>query len=88
MSKNRPGSFRRLRFKYIKRRRPADGDYTCDYCGVSLVQGVHPPIDNSLTVDHIVPVSKGGALKDFNNMCICCWTCNNNKGSTIKKENE
>lgn len=41
----------------------------CAYCGS----------DNNLTIDHVVPRSKGGA--DFTkNVVCCCSSCNGNKG--------
>lgn len=35
----------------------------------------------NLTVDHIVPISKGGALLDIHNMQLMCKTCNGKKGN-------
>jgi hypothetical protein len=46
-------------------------DYQCAYCGS----------DNRLTIDHIIPQSKGGM--DFTkNVVCCCHSCNQNKGHT------
>ena len=38
-------------------------DYECAYCGS----------DNHITIDHIVPRSKGGA--DFTKNVVCCCHC-------------
>jgi len=45
----------------------------CQYCGKK------PPIDE-LTIDHIVPKSKGGQTT-FENCVLCCIACNLRKGS-------
>lgn len=34
---------------------------------------------NGLTVDHFIPVSKGG-LNASENLFVCCWKCNKEKG--------
>ena len=47
----------------------------CAYCGC----------DEHLTIDHIVPRSKGGP--DFTKNCLCaCHTCNQDKGHTPWEE--
>ncbi len=49
----------------------ARDDYTCTYCGCT----------DNLTIDHIVPRSKGGARWDDSNVTTACRTCNQAKGS-------
>ena len=50
-------------------------NYECAYCGD----------DNDLTIDHVVPRSKGGA--DFTrNVVCCCKACNQDKGQTPWEE--
>jgi len=44
--------------------------YTCAYCGST----------EDLTIDHIVPLSRGGA-HSFDNLTVACGTCNNSKGA-------
>lgn len=44
--------------------------FKCVYCGGK----------DDLTIDHIVPVSKGGS-DDFNNLQILCRSCNSKKGN-------
>ena len=48
-------------------------DWGCAYCGKSLT-------DNTATIDHILPKSKGGHNVK-SNMCCCCSSCNREKGS-------
>ena len=50
--------------------------YTCVYCGCRK---------RPLTIDHIVPVSKGGKT-DFDNCVACCKTCNHNKGARTPRQ--
>jgi len=49
----------------------------CVYCGCS-----NPLI---LTIDHIVPLSRKGTDDDENKQ-VCCYICNNLKGSLTDKE--
>ena len=35
------------------------------------------------TVDHVIPASRGGT-DDFDNLCLCCFRCNNYKHATIE----
>ena len=41
--------------------------------------------DRQATVDHIIPLSKGGA-EDFTNLQLLCRKCNVEKGDTILDE--
>jgi 5-methylcytosine-specific restriction endonuclease McrA len=50
-------------------------DFTCQYCGKK----------SSLTIDHIIPKSRGG--KDiWENLTTACDTCNVHKGNRTPKE--
>ena len=48
----------------------------CGYC--------HNDYDwrHALTIDHIQPISKGGAVRDIRNMVLACRPCNKAKGNT------
>lgn len=48
-----------------------DGDF-CFYCGVELDE-------NTRTVDHVIPLSRGG-LNKLDNCVLACKTCNEAKG--------
>ena len=51
-------------------------NHTCQYCGKT---------GGSLTIDHIIPKSKGG--KDsWENLVVCCNRCNNKKGNQSPEE--
>jgi 5-methylcytosine-specific restriction endonuclease McrA len=47
--------------------------WTCQYCGTKR---------NSLTVDHVIPRSKGGG-SDWGNIVTCCAPCNRRKGDRL-----
>lgn len=47
--------------------------WTCQYCGSKGTK-------NTLTLDHIIPKSKGGP-KTWENLVAACKTCNQRKGS-------
>ncbi len=50
--------------------------FKCAYCGKN---------QRRLTIDHIIPKSRGGAT-DFDNCVACCKACNNKKGNQIPTE--
>ena len=52
--------------------------HRCQYCGQKFSPGV-------LTLDHIVPVSKGGR-NSFENLVCACGPCNKKKGDKMLEE--
>ena len=50
-------------------------DYTCGYCGAK----------EGLTLDHVIPQSKGGQ-DTWENLVTCCLKCNLKKGDKMLKE--
>lgn len=53
-------------------------NYTCQYCGAV-------PGRNQLTVDHVLPRSRGGS-HDWTNLVTACKQCNQKKGSHLPDE--
>ncbi len=53
---------------------------TCQYCGEAL-----PP--SELTLDHVVPRSRGGS-STWENLVACCHACNRHKGNRMLSEIE
>jgi 5-methylcytosine-specific restriction endonuclease McrA len=51
---------------------------SCQYCGVVLPAG-------ELTLDHVVPRSRGG-LSTWENLVACCHACNRKKGNHLLGE--
>jgi len=54
-------------------------DHTCQYCG-------HVGSAAELTVDHVVPVSRGGAADRWENVVVACKRCNWRKASHLPQE--
>jgi 5-methylcytosine-specific restriction endonuclease McrA len=50
--------------------------WTCQYCGSER---------GSLTIDHVVPRSKGGG-SSWDNIVTCCAPCNRRKGDRLPKQ--
>ncbi len=51
---------------------------TCQFCGRTLPS-------SELTLDHVVPRSRGG-LSTWDNLVTCCYQCNNQKGNRTPEE--
>lgn len=51
---------------------------TCQFCG-------HAFPASELTLDHVLPRSRGGR-SSWENLVACCYTCNNNKGDRTPEE--
>ena len=63
----------------------------CAYCGRDdLIVNITPSSPNKATIDHIVPISRGGSWIDKDNMAVCCNKCNFDKADKIyeKQDNE
>ncbi len=52
--------------------------FTCQYCGQTLPA-------SELTMDHVVPRSRGGT-SSWENLVACCIACNNRKGNRMPEE--
>ena len=50
--------------------------HVCAYCGAR---------ERSLTMDHVIPRSRGGKT-DFDNCVACCRACNQKKGARLPSE--
>ena len=67
--------FRRSTIKVGRRRVFKRDGYQCGYCGSK----------RNLTIDHIIPRSKGGG-NSWDNLVTCCSKCNNQKDSKTLEE--
>jgi hypothetical protein len=54
-------------------------DGMCQYCGKSMPA-------SHLSVDHVVPTSRGGSARSWENQVIACRRCNGRKGNRLLSE--
>ena len=66
----------RIRVPFSKKNVLVRDQSRCAYCGDQ---------SRSLTIDHVIPRSRGGKT-DFDNCVACCKTCNDKKGARTPKE--
>jgi 5-methylcytosine-specific restriction endonuclease McrA len=52
---------------------------TCGYCEAALNS-------HNKTIDHVIPVSRGGAKHEYGNVVACCHECNSKKGNKTPEE--
>jgi 5-methylcytosine-specific restriction endonuclease McrA len=69
------------------------GTLTCKYCGkkdLVIEFDSHRPIPKTIkaTIDHIIPISKGGEIYDVNNIAIACARCNARKSDLLPEDFE
>jgi len=71
---------RRKRSKILSKRKVYERDHhTCGYCLTRLSS-------TNRTIDHIIPISRGGAKFDYKNVVSCCSECNGKKGNKLLNE--
>jgi 5-methylcytosine-specific restriction endonuclease McrA len=87
----RPAVIRLTRFVHVPRRFRrqvtntflfARDDYRCQYCGRTAVELKHR---ESLTRDHLIPMSRGGH-NDWTNVVTACSSCNTRKANRLPDE--
>lgn len=67
----------KIRVPFSKRTVIIRDNFTCGYCGKRELKG--------MTMDHILPRSKGGK-SEFENTVCCCFACNNKKDNRTPSE--
>ena len=65
------------------RKRILMSESVCAICGRPVDMGLKPPDPMSPTVDHIIPVSKGGHPSDINNLQLAHRICNGMKSDRL-----
>lgn len=55
----------------------------CAICGRPVDMELKTPDPMSPTVDHIIPVNKGGHPSDINNLQLAHWICNRMKSDKL-----
>ena len=61
---------------------------TCGICGHPVDFSLKPPHPMAPTLDHIIPVSKGGHPSDIDNLQLSHRTCNRQKSDPIFRSNQ
>ena len=63
----------------------------CAICGRPVDKSLSYPHPMSATIDHIIPIAKGGHPSDLDNLQLAHWTCNRQKADKLdlneKKQN-
>jgi len=59
---------------------------TCGICGHPVDFSLKSPHPMSATIDHIIPIAKGGHPSDISNLQLAHWTCNRQKSDKIFKQ--
>jgi 5-methylcytosine-specific restriction endonuclease McrA len=77
MGKNKRIKYEEKRKVLVEKLIVRDG-LKCVYCGKNLSR-------HTITIDHIIPLSKNGN-NDLNNLCIACKRCNTLKDNYTLKE--
>lgn len=83
-SNNRPDhqSGHRMEFERNRKRVLASGE-VCAICGQRVNKKLKYPHPMSATVDHIIPVSKGGHPSDIENLQLAHFSCNRKKSDKL-----
>ena len=64
--------------RFIRKMRNMDGVNKCEYCHLPLTS-------TTRTIDHLLPLSRGG-VNAQTNLVLCCKTCNNAKADLTLAE--
>ena len=72
------GRIPRRELKFNRKNILVRDNYQCQYCGKKYPLG-------SMTIDHIIPRSRGGTT-EWTNAVSCCKKCNSKKGGRMPKE--
>ena len=80
-----------FRNNFLDKKLKEDGKLICAYCHRDDLEkgGRHSHSQNNknkklATIDHVIPVSKGGEKLDENNCVVSCKSCNNRKGDSLE----
>lgn len=56
---------------------------TCKYCGKSNLEAETDCLSQLATLDHVIPLSKGGPRYDEQNLVVACFKCNSKKADKL-----
>lgn len=76
MTSRNNGSYRKNRKVILERNFLSNhGTYVCEYCGKRDLVKAETGHPNALTIDHFIPLDKGGT-NGKSNLFVTCWSCN------------
>ena len=78
-----------FRKRFLDSFKKKHGDLYCEYCGKRplIYDGIGKEVKTFLaTLDHVVPLSRGGIPFERSNIKVCCPQCNTKKGDHTDKE--
>ena len=90
LHKNEVKDWLDFREKFLKKRLAESGELRCEYCqkgGLLIDVGENPSrgeLAGLATIDHVVPLSKGGEEKNEKNLKVACYPCNQRKADSEK----
>ena len=84
MRPDREGAHRTAYEKNKKRLLATDN--ICAICGKPVDKNLKYGDPMAATIDHIIPVAKGGHPSDISNLQLAHWACNRQKSDKIFKE--
>ncbi len=88
MPQNRPDRVGKQRTAFDKNRQIIlKTQEVCGICGAPVDKSLRSPHPLSATVDHIIPVSKGGHPSDLQNLQLAHRMCNRAKADKLIVEN-
>lgn len=81
-----PWKYLKVRDRYMRKKAKENGKLTCIYCGKDHLDAFTKDLNFLATVDHVIPVSKGGRIYDESNFVVSCYQCNQKKGNRVTQE--
>lgn len=59
----------------------------CALCGKAVDFSLKYPNPMAPSIDHIIPINRGGHPSDISNLQLAHWTCNRQKSDKLQQEN-
>ena len=76
-----------IKREFLRKSKEREGDLVCHYCDKTGLNMEPDPTGKKLgklaTIDHVIPISKGGSRTDEKNFVVACWSCNHKKGNNV-----
>ena len=78
----------KFREEFLRQHKKVHNSFVCEYCGRPDLHNSKFNNDWLVTLDHIMPLSKGGEMFERSNLAVCCNLCNKVKKAFSLKEFE